>query len=599
MRSYFFLKFFITTVLLFGLANALYSQSSSEIYPIPGSDVLRKHGQLIQNNRLLHSAIKTQTTALRKTTGSWGFNPGSTHNWYATNLVTNTEYLVPSTCRAVGNYCYIFVEDSNWTTATGTVTGKVNQAVVDSVLSAFETRIPANPARGIYQTDTSTFGKPPIQNIYNDPKIIILILNIRDGFTGTGGYVAGYFYDINEYPDAEVQQELGSTRHSNNTEILYIDCNPANLTTTTGFTDACSTTAHEFQHMIHFNYNYIVNGDLNGGNGVDHLTFINEGCSVFAEVNCGYTIYQQNLYEGETNHYLLDWRTDSINAVQKDYSRAARYFTYLHDQIGIGVFKKIVASVYDSVNCFNDALKNVGSAHRFNDLLPDWFIANILNDTTVNPLYGYRYAGLADVSTINYNTPNNSVSNISVERYASQYYSITGGYHLKAKFTTDSSSLFVQAVETGSGASRVVAVPTNAQFSEPLYGTTYSKINFIVYDTSGSHTSTFSFTTSGDSTAATDVTASSSLPHQYGLNQNYPNPFNPTTVIRYQLPAAGIVSLKVYDLLGHEIATLVNQNMPSGVHSVSFDGSHFASGVYFYRIIADHFTETKKFVLLK
>ena len=346
--------------------------------------------------------------------------------------------------------------------------------------------------------------------------------------------------------------------------------------------------------MIHFNYTDFINSK----DSVTHSSFINEGCSVLAEVNCGYPIYQQNLYEGETNHYLFDWRTDSINAVQKDYSRAARYFTYLRDQAGIGVFKDIVSSIYDGVACIDDALTKFGSPLRFAGILPDWFTANILNDTIVNPLYGYRYAGLANVSTTSYSTPNNSGSNISVERYAAQYYTITGGYHLKATFTTSSSNLFVQAVETGTGASRVVAVPTNTQFSEPYYGTTYSKINFIVYDTSGTSTATFSFITSGDS-SPTDIATSSNIPLQYGLNQNYPNPFNPTTIIQYQLPAQGFVTLKVYDIMGREVAMLVNQKMSAGIHTVPFDGSHISSGVYFYRMTADTYTETKKFVLLK
>ncbi|HVN49696.1 MAG TPA: T9SS type A sorting domain-containing protein [Bacteroidota bacterium] len=585
-------KIVIITILMLVLSSNLWPQSSNNAagYPIDGSHLLRKEGRLLHAYEQLHPDIILQRTALRKTTaGPWGFTTGSTHSWYATDMSdpnNNFEYLVSSTCRAVGNNCYIFVEDSSW------ANGRVNQTVVDSIQHAFDFRTPANPSEGIFQMDTSTFGNPP--DVDNDPKIIILILNIRDGYTPGGGYVAGYFYDINEYPTSEVQAVLGAKRFSNDAEIYYLDCNPANLTTPAGFTDACSTTAHEFQHMIHFNYTAFINYNYN----VTHSSFINEGCSVLAEVNCGYAIYDQRLYDGETDHYLFDWRTDSINVVSKDYSRAARYFTYMRDQIGIGVFKKIVSSIYDSVTCINDALTRDKSSHRFGDLLPDWFIANILNDTTVNPLYGYRYAGLASVSTTTFSTPYNSANNISIERYASKYYTVSGGNHLNATFATKFPTLCVQAVETGSSGSRVVPVPTNKQFSEPLYGTTYSSINFIVYDSSGTSIDTVSFTMSGDSTA-TQVAAASSLPLQYGLNQNYPNPFNPSTVIRYSLPVASNVSLKVYDILGHEIATLVSQKIPAGVHSVFFDGSHVASGVYFYRITADRFTETRKFVLLK
>ena len=81
--------------------------------------------------------------------------------------------------------------------------------------------------------------------------------------------------------------------------------------------------------------------------------------------------------------------------------------------------------------------------------------------------------------------------------------------------------------------------------------------------------------------------------------QNYPNPFNPTTAISYQLSAVSHVTLKVYDVLGREVATLVNEKQDAGTHVVTFDGSHLSSGVYFYRITAGTFIATKKLVLMK
>jgi hypothetical protein len=83
------------------------------------------------------------------------------------------------------------------------------------------------------------------------------------------------------------------------------------------------------------------------------------------------------------------------------------------------------------------------------------------------------------------------------------------------------------------------------------------------------------------------------------LSQNYPNPFNPTTAISYQLPTASTVTLKVYDVLGKEVATLIEGAQSAGIHTVRFDGSSLRSGVYFYRIQAGSFEETKKLVLIK
>ena len=89
------------------------------------------------------------------------------------------------------------------------------------------------------------------------------------------------------------------------------------------------------------------------------------------------------------------------------------------------------------------------------------------------------------------------------------------------------------------------------------------------------------------------------IPGRYSLLQNYPNPFNPTTVISYQLPVASYVELKVYDILGREVAALVNERENAGVHKVKFDAAGLSSGVYFYRIRSGEFVQAKRLVVLR
>jgi hypothetical protein len=91
----------------------------------------------------------------------------------------------------------------------------------------------------------------------------------------------------------------------------------------------------------------------------------------------------------------------------------------------------------------------------------------------------------------------------------------------------------------------------------------------------------------------------SNIPTEYTLKQNYPNPFNPTTVISYALPKSGIVKLVVYDLLGREVKTLVNEFKAAGTYEITFDASGIASGLYFYRFEAGGFIDIKKIVLIK
>jgi hypothetical protein len=85
----------------------------------------------------------------------------------------------------------------------------------------------------------------------------------------------------------------------------------------------------------------------------------------------------------------------------------------------------------------------------------------------------------------------------------------------------------------------------------------------------------------------------------YKLSQNYPNPFNPSTIINYQLPITNFVSLKVYDVLGNRVATLVNDEKPAGNYSVNFNASNLSSGIYFYQLKANNFIQTKKMILIK
>ncbi len=95
------------------------------------------------------------------------------------------------------------------------------------------------------------------------------------------------------------------------------------------------------------------------------------------------------------------------------------------------------------------------------------------------------------------------------------------------------------------------------------------------------------------------VVESEKIPMEYVLKQNYPNPFNPTTKINYSIPYPSFVSLKIYDLLGKEMQTLVYEEKSIGKYEVEFDGSNFSSGIYFYRIQAGDFSDTKKLTILR
>jgi hypothetical protein len=135
----------------------------------------------------------------------------------------------------------------------------------------------------------------------------------------------------------------------------------------------------------------------------------------------------------------------------------------------------------------------------------------------------------------------------------------------------------------------------------PGYGTTTEKHNYIYIDENLNagkfkyRLKQIDFDGSFEYSPEVEVT----LLLKFSLEQNFPNPFNPSTVISYELPVGGNVTLKVFDILGKELTTLVNQFKPAGKFKVEFNAKALPGGVYFYRIQAGNFIETRKMVLMK
>jgi hypothetical protein len=109
----------------------------------------------------------------------------------------------------------------------------------------------------------------------------------------------------------------------------------------------------------------------------------------------------------------------------------------------------------------------------------------------------------------------------------------------------------------------------------------------------------FSKVTVANNNNATKVGSETGTPKQFSLAQNYPNPFNPVTIINYEIPKGSIVLVKVYDLTGKEVATLVNGYKSAGKYSINFNASKLSSGVYIYRLQSNGFVSTKKMLLIK
>ena len=103
----------------------------------------------------------------------------------------------------------------------------------------------------------------------------------------------------------------------------------------------------------------------------------------------------------------------------------------------------------------------------------------------------------------------------------------------------------------------------------------------------------------GTTTYSREVEVNVGLPIKFALEQNYPNPFNPSTIISWQMPVRSQVTMKLYDILGREIETLVNEVKEAGYHKYELNASALSSGVYFYKLVAGSYSSTKKMILLR
>ena len=198
---------------------------------------------------------------------------------------------------------------------------------------------------------------------------------------------------------------------------------------------------------------------------------------------------------------------------------------------------------------------------------------------------------------------------------ACSYYSATAIDSCIVESSTDAGTTWTriigmyQSTTLSTGTNHIASmttVPTTTQFLAPTAGQwatkTFglpvgtNKVRFTAKSAFGNNLFIDSIQTRSTLTGITNL---SFVPGVYQLAQNYPNPFNPATKISFNLPQQGLVTLKIYDMLGKEISTLVNEVRTAGAYTVNFDGSNLASGVYFYRLESKAFTDTKRMLLIK
>ena len=233
----------------------------------------------------------------------------------------------------------------------------------------------------------------------------------------------------------------------------------------------------------------------------------------------------------------------------------------------------------------------------------NWF------DTFTNPTYGYFFYGInfidanTGVAVGGFTQPGNAfilrTTNGGMNWDWVDYIFNNNDIYWSVRFVSPS-IVYVAGGMTGYGAILISTngglnwSPQTSNSNNFLRGSYFTSLNTgYVVGVGG----TILKTTDGGGTGIIPI--SNQIPDKFSLSQNYPNPFNPSTVISFQLLVVGQVLLKVFDILGKEITTLVNEQLQPGTYEVTFDGSNLSNGVYFYKLQTGNFLSIKKMLLIK
>ncbi len=306
---------------------------------------------------------------------------GTERTFFAPDFRSMQPYTVMSVLRAVGKYCYVFVEESEWET-------RVTPSIVTDIVRVFDDATATQP-RGIYPILTDVFGAPP--DIDANGRIILLLLNIRDASENGSTYTAGFFNPAD--------QQRGVLRHpgarglairSNVADMLYIDTNPLPINTP----HVHNVIAHELQHLIHWRHDR------------REAIWVDEGCADYASFLCGYFSHEHiAAFEKTPNISLTSWPTNT-NTSLAHYGAAFLWMLYLHEHYGgTETVASIVHHPGTSVDGIADVLRARGFLNGTQTRLPwrgtwkvqlgenkittladifvDWKLANFLSGYTV------------------------------------------------------------------------------------------------------------------------------------------------------------------------------------------------------------------------
>ncbi len=414
--------------------------------------------QMVQNNRVAAPQSVTEDTI------------GTIRDFYVINFIYNVYQKYTARLMAKGRYVQI------WADTLEIFLGEVTQGVADTMLNALENETPAgsrDPSKGIVQLELEYFGDPP--NYDGDNLIDFLLVNILDSALFTGVAISGYFN-----PRDQTTQP-----GSNQRDILYIDIYEG-MKDSNGKRNpekSLPTVAHELQHLIHYNYDQ------------DEATFVNEGLSEVAEVICGFKLRDPGHYFSQTDVPLFDWNNISRKVIA-DYSRAALFTFYYDEQFGDSVLKRVVQNPLNEKAGLDSAFLSISDGLPLEDLLSNWFSANIVQDRSISTVLGYRrrlgkYPQYAHFHT----NPNVQVTD-QVHPYAVDYIGFTYAENFEITFQSTGDNVFIDVIKIGNPIDIEHILPGETYLPTNI-GLYYTGLVFVVYNL-GSQQADYEYTARGE-----------------------------------------------------------------------------------------------------
>lgn len=462
------------------------------------------------------------------------YQVGDTRTFWRWNLSVMPPSWIqtPSTCRAVGEHCYIFVANSEWGT-------RMTQAHVDEVLARLEDSTINDPTRGAIEMDTALFGPIP-DELDNDPRLIVFY-SALGSFQGTS--FDGYFSAYNQVTEAQAQQ-MNPSGHSNECEMIYMTCNPLSPVAPIRL----SVLAHELQHLIHW------------GADANEETWLNEGCAELAMVAYGVPDPISGFPSNPDNN-LTAW-----NQTTADYVKVMLFFTFLQEHFDdTGMILALVSSPANGIGSLETLLGTYYPTVTVQELFRSWTVANYLDEvTSFSELYNYTLLNLPNFTATSVNQYP-SMTNQTIQAWATDYLSYTipaspTGFTLQASTDIYANLLYYD----------VNNVCTSI---DVVYGTDLSWIPLnteavkVVIVLSNSNTTAVSYSWTAMPVAGNDPVMS---PLPLSLETS-PNPFNGgSSTLEIRLKGLSDASrIGIYNLRGQLIRELC---LPRGSLIASWDG---------------------------